>query len=109
MAVRINGKDFEDKVIKAAKPVLVEFYSDSCIACKMLSPVLGKIEDEYRGQLDIYKVNAVFDPELAAEYQVLGAPTLLLFHNGEIQKRAQGALKKEELAEWIGEVLQSKI
>ena len=53
MAVRINKDDFEEKVLKSNLPVIVDFYSDSCIACKKLAPALGDVEDDYEGKLYI--------------------------------------------------------
>ena len=105
MAERINKDNFEEKVLKSSLPVLVDFYSDSCIPCKMLSPILGDLEEEKEGQLVIYKVNVNFDAELAQQYGVLGAPTLILFIQGEVKDRKTGALKKAALTEWIGEQL----
>lgn len=99
--LRIGSDDFESKVINSTTPVLIEFYSDSCIACKMLSPILSEIEEEYSGKLEFYKVNAVFDAELARKYKVFSAPTLVLFENGKIKRQAGGAIKKEELVELI--------
>ena len=61
MAVRINKDDFEEKVLKSDLPVIVDFYSDSCIACKKLAPALGDVEDDYEGKLYVYKVNTNFD------------------------------------------------
>lgn len=65
MAQRINKDNFEEKVLKSPLPVLVDFYSDSCIPCKQLSPVLGDIEDEREDTLSVYKVNVNYDMELA--------------------------------------------
>ena len=53
MAARINEQQFEEKVLKADKPVLVDFYSDTCIPCKRMAGVLGEIEDDYDGKLDV--------------------------------------------------------
>ena len=57
MAARINEQQFEEKVLKADKPVLVDFYSDTCIPCKRMAGVLGEIEDDYEGKIDVVKVN----------------------------------------------------
>ena len=65
MAKRVNAEEFEAEVLKASLPVIVEFYSDSCIPCKQLSPVLGGIEDDYEDKLIVVKVNVNFDAELA--------------------------------------------
>ncbi|MGN0403190.1 MAG: thioredoxin [Acetatifactor sp.] len=105
MAERINKDSFEDKVLKSSIPVLVDFYSDSCVPCKMLSPVLGDIEEEREGQLAVYKVNVNYDSELAERYGVMGAPTLILFSQGEVKDKRTGAVKKDVLTEWIDKQL----
>lgn len=105
MAERINKDNFEDKVLKSSIPVLVDFYSDSCIPCKMLSPVLGDLEEEREGQLAVYKVNVNYDSELAERYGVMGAPTLILFSQGEVKEKRTGAVKKDVLADWIDKQL----
>lgn len=107
MAERINKNNFVEKVIQSAQPVLVDFYSDSCIPCKMLSPLLGELEDEKEGSLSVYKVNINFDGELAEEYSVMGAPTLIFFENGAIRDRRTGALKQDDLFDWIEGLLKS--
>ena len=61
MALRINAENFEEKVLKAEKPVLVDFYSDSCITCKQMAGILGDIEDENEDDIYIYKVNVNYD------------------------------------------------
>ena len=76
MAVRVSKTDFEEKVLKEKLPVLVDFYSDSCVACKKLAPVLGNAEDDYEDKIKVYKVNTNFDVELAEQYEVQANPTL---------------------------------
>lgn len=103
MAVRVNKENFEEKVLKEALPVLVDFYSDSCVACKKLAPVLGNAEDAYEDKIKVYKVNTNFDVELAAQYEVQANPTLIFFKNGQAAVRKAGSLKQEELNSWIEE------
>lgn len=62
MAKRVNTEEFESEVLQSELPVVVEFYSDSCIPCKQLSPILGGIEDDYEDQLKVVKVNVNFEP-----------------------------------------------
>ncbi|EKC79671.1 thioredoxin, partial [human gut metagenome] len=81
------------------KLLLADFYSDSCIPCKRLSPVLFELEKEYEGKLKIAKINVNFDSELASEYEVQAAPTLVFFKNGEEKERLRGAVKKSEIIE----------
>lgn len=103
MAERVNKDNFEEKVLKSTLPVVVDFYSDSCVPCKKLSPILGDIEDDYEGKLNVYKVNTNFDEELTEKYEVMAAPTLVIFHNGEEKARQTGVKKKAELVTWIEE------
>ena len=100
MAVRVSKADFEEKVLKEKLPVLVDFYSDSCVACKKLAPVLGNAEDDYEDKIKVYKVNTNFDVELAEQYEVQANPTLILLkRTGE--RPETGALKQAELNSWI--------
>ena len=82
MAARANAENFEELVLKSELPVLVDFYSDSCIPCKMMAGVVGDIEDDFEGKLNVYKVNVNFDESLASKYEVLAAPTFVAFNKG---------------------------
>ena len=97
MAKRVSEADFQAEVLDGASPVLVEFYSDSCIPCKQLSPILGGLEDDYEDQIKIVKVNVNFDADLAAKYEVAASPTILIFKNGEEVRRVRGLVKRPEL------------
>jgi thioredoxin 1 len=97
MAQRIGMDDFEEKVLQADKPVLLDFYSDTCIPCKRMAGPLGDVEDEYEDRIHVYKVNVNYDMDLAEKYQVMSAPTLVLFADGEEKNRRTGAAGKEEI------------
>jgi thioredoxin 1 len=97
MALRVNQDNFDEKVLKSDKPVLLDFYSDTCIPCKRMAGPLGDVEDEYEGKLYVYKVNVNYDEELAAKYQVMSAPTLVFLVNGEEKSRMSGAAGKEQI------------
>lgn len=105
MAERVSETDFDEKVRRAKGLVLLEFYSDSCIPCKQLSPVLGEIEEEYEGKVSIYKVNVNYEEKLATEYRVMSSPTLILFRNGDVLDKKTGIQKKAALTEWIEQYL----
>ena len=100
MAARISKADFDEKGLKSKLPVIVDFYSDSCVACKKLAPVLGDIEDDYEDKLHVYKVNTNFDGELADEN-----PTLLFVKDAEVLDRKVGAQKPADLKAWVEELL----
>ena len=101
MAERIKLSDFEEKVLNSSVPVLVDFYSDSCVPCKRMTPVIGDIEDDNEGKLSVYKVNINFDADAASEYEVTAAPTLVLFKDGKETARHTGVFRKDELTSWI--------
>lgn len=101
MSVRVNSENFESEVLQSDKLVLVDFYSDSCVPCKRLSPVLADIEYDYSDNLKLVKVNINFDGELAGRYDVQAAPTLIFFRDGEEAARLRGAVKKAEIEETI--------
>lgn len=101
MALRVNEDNFETEVLKSEIPVLADFYSDSCVPCKRLSPVLAEIEEELTDSLRVVKININFDIALAEKYEVLSAPTLILFKNGTEVQRLSGAVKKADIIELI--------
>ena len=97
MAERITTADFEAKVLASDIPVLVDFYSDSCVPCKMLSPVLSQLDTELEGRLRIYKVNVGYEQELVEKYEVQASPTLIFFVGGNESSRLRGAVKKQDI------------
>ena len=101
MAKRMNRAEFE-AAIKADSPVIIEFYSDSCVPCKRLSPLLAEIE-EANPDLIIGKVNAAYEADLAAELSVTSTPTLLFYRSGIQAGRISGAVRKAQLEEAIAE------
>ena len=106
MAKRVGTAEFEAEVLKEKLPVIVEFYSDSCIPCKQLSPILGGIEDDYEDQVKVVKVNVNFDADLAGEYQVMASPTILFFKDGREVDRIRGLVKRPELEDKVKTILE---
>ena len=101
MAVRADKTTFETEVLKSDKKVIADFYSDSCVACKMLATVLGGIEDDYEDRIQVYKVNTNFEQELAQQYGIMSNPTLILFKDGEAADRKVGAQTADVLKAWV--------
>lgn len=100
MAVRVNTGSFDSEVLGFDGLVVADFYSDSCIPCKRMSPVLAELEETYT-DIRLAKININFDGELAAKYEVQAAPTLIFFKNGEEIDRIRGAAKKADIEEKI--------
>lgn len=101
MAERIGREEFEEKVLNSELPVLVDFYSDSCIACKKLAPALSQAEEQLADRFHIYKVNTNFETELTENYEILSRPTLIVFKNGQEAGRKTGAQKPQDLIDWL--------
>lgn len=101
MAERLNSESFNSKAFQNDKLVLIDFYSDSCVPCKRMSPLLAELEESYADQLYIGKVNIAYEAKLVEKYEVTTAPTLIFFKNGKQLKRVVGVQKKIELEEII--------
>ena len=80
-AITIKGSDFENEVIKSGLPVLVDFYADWCMPCKMIAPIIGELAAEYDGKAKIVKINTDDKTalEIAQKYGVMSIPTLIFF------------------------------
>ena len=92
---------FDSDVVKSDIPVLVDFWAEWCGPCRMLSPVLDQISEEYTGKLKIVKINVDESNITAATYGVRGIPTLLLFKNGQVVDTKVGSLPKSQLTTFI--------
>ena len=105
MPARIGKDEFENEVLRSDIPVLADFYSDSCIPCKRMSPILSQIETEYSDKIKVVKINTNFEKELVEKYEIMAAPTLVFFKNGEEASRIRGAVKKDEIIQYIDSLL----
>ena len=101
MAVKADNATFEAEISEKEKLVIADFYSDSCIPCKRMSPVLAELEEEFADSVKFVKLNINFDAETAEKYEVTAVPTLVFFKNGEEQTRIVGVVKKAELEDII--------
>lgn len=83
--------------LKSKIPVLVDFYSDYCPPCRVLEPIFKQLEEEFKGKIKFARVNVDENREIAVKYNIISIPTLILFKNGQEEKRIVGLRNKEEL------------
>ena len=102
--ITLTQDNFEQQVLKATTPVLVDFWAEWCGPCKMIAPVLDELADEYAGRVVIGKVNVDEFQGLAAEYGVRGIPTLLLFQDGQVAEQIVGLRNKRDLKSSLDKV-----
>lgn len=82
-AVHISDKDFDGKVVKSKLPVLVDFYAEWCGPCKLAAPVLDKLAEEFKGKLEIYKLDVDASPETPRSFGVMSIPTIIAYKDGK--------------------------
>lgn len=102
MAMTITTQNFEEEVLNAQTPVLIDFWASWCNPCKMLSPVIDEISEESDGSYKVGKINVDDEPELAAKFRVMSIPTLLVFDKGEITAKSVGVQSKNKIMNMLG-------
>ncbi|HLJ67412.1 MAG TPA: thioredoxin [Chloroflexota bacterium] len=95
--VAISDASFEAEVLKAPKPVLVDFWAEWCGPCKMIAPILDKVAEEYADSLKIAKIDVEQNPQHMQKFGIQSVPTLILFKDGEPVERIAGYVPKERL------------
>jgi thioredoxin 1 len=96
MVITLTDENFEAEVLNYDKPVLVDFWASWCGPCKMVSPVIDELANEYEGKIKVGKVNVDEYSSLAAKYQVMSIPTVFMFKDGEPAEKLVGARPKRE-------------
>ena len=97
----VTDQSFETDVLESSDPVLVDFWAAWCAPCRMLSPTIDQIAQDFSGRAKVVKLNVDDNRETSAKYGIRGIPTLLLFKNGELRDQVVGATSRENIARLI--------
>ena len=106
MVENYEDSNFEEKVIKSDKVVLVDVYADWCGPCKMMAPVVDEIAEDFGDKIKVGKVNADDNASICVKYDIMSIPNILLIKNGELVNRFVGVTAKEVIVEEINKALE---
>ena len=103
--VYLDQQNFNQEVLSSKDPVLVDFYADWCGPCKMITPIIEQVAQEYSGKATIAKLNVDENNALASQFRVMSIPTLVFFKDGKEIKRLMGARPKAELTRILDQLM----
>lgn len=101
----VEASGWDQAVLQAKEPVLVDFWAVWCGPCRMLAPTVEEIAGEYAGRLKVFKLNTDDNQEIASRYQIMGIPTLLFFKNGDLVDKVVGVVPKRQIKERVDAML----
>jgi thioredoxin 1 len=93
----VTEQDFQEEVVSAQTPVLVDFTADWCQPCKMISPIVEQLAGQWGEKVKVVKLDADQNPSIMMQYGVMGLPTLILFKSGEVKERITGYAPKDKI------------
>ena len=99
--IHVTDSSFDQDVLKAARPVLLDFWAEWCGPCKMIAPILDEMSKDYDGRLQIAKMNVDDNREVPGKFGIRGIPTLMIFKGGQKVAELTGARPKRELTAFV--------
>ncbi len=103
--IEVNESNFKEEVLDSPIPVLVDFWAEWCVPCKMVEPIVEEIEKEKSGKLRVVRINVDDNQNIAIQYGIMSIPTLMIFSNGKLVDQIVGAVPKRVIEAKIDKVL----
>lgn len=97
MTQQISAAEFQEKVIGASEPVLVDFFATWCGPCRMMAPTIEEVAQEMQGKASVYKIDVDEAPEVAQQFGIMSVPTFIVFEDGQPKAKTLGARPKEDI------------
>src|SRR5688572_17559533 len=104
---KVTDQSFDSDVLKASKPVLVDFWAEWCGPCKQIAPALEDMAADLKDKVTVLKMNIDENPSTPPKYNVRGIPMLILFKDGQVSATKLGVLPKSKLYEWVESALKT--
>jgi len=101
--IHVTDGDFEEKVLNADGPVLIDYWAEWCGPCKMIAPLIHELADEYEGKLTVAKMDIDSNRSTPVNYNIRGIPTMMIFKDGQVQATKVGAVSKGMLTAFVDE------
>ena len=105
--IPIQGSSFQDEVVKASQPVVVDFYADWCGPCRMIEPVIHQLSKEYQGRVKFVKVDTDANQEIAMQFGIMSIPTVMFFSKGKVEDIVIGAVPSAVLKSKVDALVKS--
>jgi len=105
MALMFNSQNFNKEVLNSNLPVLVDFWAPWCAPCQIMGPIIDNLAKKYEGKIKIGKLNVDENPDIAADYDIRGIPTLKIFKNGQVISEIVGLHSETDLKEKLNKLI----
>ncbi len=97
MEIKVTDENFKQEVLESSIPVLVDFWAEWCMPCRLVAPAVEELAEEYQGKLKVCKLNVDEGPQTSSEYGIMSIPTLAIFKEGKLVDKIIGAVPKTEI------------
>ncbi|MCX7775678.1 MAG: thioredoxin [Spirochaetaceae bacterium] len=103
--IKLTSANFQKEVLESPVPVLVDFWAEWCMPCKMIGPAVAQIAEAFNGRIKVGKVNVDEESELASQFGIISIPTLMVFKDGQVVRQKVGAMPRHEIEKMFSDLL----